>query len=215
MYVLLENNYIVAGPFNWNARLFQNILNDDYEITYNLPYKTETSIKINDELALYPINNTTYSSDFNPKVQQLVGPYSTVNNEAVDLSYNVIERDINIVKEEIKAEIKAARQAKENAGFNLTIDGVELAVPTDRESRAIFHQALTLGAFDKNWKFGDVWATLSQADLITLVGAVLSFVQEAFDWEKAKVDELNAVSSVLALANFEVVPQPAAVEPQA
>lgn len=206
MHVLLENNYIVAGPYQYNQRKFQAILLDDYELQQSLPSKIDAPLTINESLTLAPVVNTTYSSDFNPKVQQLVGPYPTLTEAGVDLHYDVILRDIVNVKNEIKDAIKAARQEKEFSGVEVVVNGVAVLAPTDRESRAILAQALQLNAFDKNWKFGETWLVLDQASLVLVISAILAHVQAAFDWEKSKIDALELVSDVLLLADFEVVP---------
>ena len=85
-------------------------------------------------------------------------------------------------------------------GVKVTIQGQEVTALTGREDRSIYLQAAQLGAANKTWKFGgNTWLVLSQADLNTIVTAVLDHVQTSFAEEAAKAAEIDACTTLAQL----------------
>ncbi len=204
MFCLLDNGTMVLGPKEWNARLFMQELEDEYEITFDLPARNvdNQEFVINESLRIAKIAGVRQAA-VDSRMQELHGPFVEIEGTDVFLRYDAADKAIEVVKEQLKSEIAANRYALEIGGVVATVAGAEVGLPTDRETRAIFAQALTLGQFDKQWKFGDVWLVLGQAELEAAVAAISGQVQLAFDWEKSKLDELAAADAVQ-LAAFEV-----------
>jgi hypothetical protein len=197
MFCLLENNYVVDGPYDWNSRKFQMILNDDHDINFSLPLYNSEVIVINDNLKLVPAFESIPA--YNAKIQQLSGRELTVNEDSVTVTYAVLDKALETVKAELKAIVASSRYAFEVGGTSTIINDVTLSLSTDRESRTILAQALQLGAFDKNWKFGDVWLTLNQEQLVHVVTAIAEHVQSAYDWEKSVIDAIDAANDLQTL----------------
>lgn len=63
------------------------------------------------------------------------------------------------------------------------------------------------------WKFPEAWLTLTKSDLGQVVSAGATYVQEAFNWEADKTDEINNCTS---LEELDVVDlgDPTLVQPQ-
>lgn len=197
MFCLLEDNYVVDGPYDWNQRKFQMILQDDHDINFSLPLYNSEVIIINDNLKLVPAHETI--PEYNAKIQQLSGRELAVAEDSVTVTYAVLDKALETVKGELKAIVAASRYAFEVGGTYTTIDGVAISLSTDRESRTILAQALQLGAFDKNWKFGDVWLVLNQEQLVHVVTAIANHVQSAYDWEKSVIDAIDAANDLQTL----------------
>jgi hypothetical protein len=64
-----------------------------------------------------------------------------------------------------------------------------------------------------NWKFPEGWLTLTKADLGAAVTAGVAHIQSSFDWEKAKVEEIEAATDAATLDVIVIVePQEAPSE---
>jgi hypothetical protein len=204
MYCLLENDNIVAGPFDWNARRFTLELLEEYGIKSDLPANSNNqSFEINETLKLLPVNSVVHK-EYDTRTQQLVGPVPVVA-DGLKLTYTIADRDIDVVKAELVQELAANRYNYEVKGVEVSLGATTILVPTDRESRNTLLQCLALSVFDKSWKFGSSWVVLSSSDLKTVVDAILAHVQSAFDWEQAKLVELADISLLEDLAVFDVV----------
>jgi len=59
-----------------------------------------------------------------------------------------------------------------------------------------------------NWKFPEGWLTLTKVELGAAVSAGAAHIQGSFDWEKAKIEEIEAAETV------EVLDAIVIVEPQ-
>lgn len=206
MYCLLENNFLVSGPYPWNMRLFQADLQDEYGISYPLPIKpTEvTKFIINDSLKLLPVSREYNSSEFDASIHDRVGPYVEFEGEELVLRYDIIDKDVNSVRAVLKAVLASNRYNFETAGIIVNIQNQDILVPTDRENRNIFAQALALNIFNQQWKFGDVWLTLDEDSLKTVCTAIITHIQAAFDWEKMKISELDNAGTVAALNEISI-----------
>lgn len=197
MFVLLENNQIVSGPNHWNKRKLQSILLDDYEIEYELPLANDANqfFEINSELRILPVIGETVPA-FNPKIEQLAGPFVEVSENSVTLSYQKSDKDITSVKNELKNIIADNRWKLEVNGIAVNVQGQDIKLSTARGERDIFLQALQLGHTDQQWKFGDIWLTLSLSDLQTIVTTIVSHVQMAFNWESEKIAEIDSATTL-------------------
>jgi len=104
--------------------------------------------------------------------------------------------DINLLKNDKKAEIADARWRAETGG--MTFNGIEVA--TDRESQALLTGAV-LAAQDNpeyvvNWKAKNGWFELDAATLIAIADAVRAHVQKCFDKEKQIQEQIDKATTV-------------------
>jgi hypothetical protein len=207
MYCLLDNNYIVAGPYEWNARRFSVELLEEYGISHNLPViPNNEPFIINETLQILPVVAIVHD-EYNIKTQQLIGPYPIIDELGLSLTYTVIDRDIDAVKLELKHNVATNRYNHEVSGVNVNINDVEYTVPTDRESRNVILQSLALGVADKSWKFGEQWVVLDSDNLRLVVDSILNHVQAAFDREQSLIETINSIDELDELALLDITVQ--------
>jgi hypothetical protein len=203
MFCLLEDNYIIYGPYNWNQRLFQMVLQDDHNINMELPYYNSEVFVINDVLKIVPVDEVNIP-EYNAIIHEVAGYTLMVKDNSVSMTYNIVDKSISTVKEQLKTRVAETRYNKEISGTYLNINGVDIKLYTDRASRNLYTQALQLGEFNKTWKFGDVWLVLNQEQLVHVVTAIANHVQSAYDWEKSIVDAIDAANDLSILSTINV-----------
>lgn len=194
LYVLINNNYVINGPRNWNYHSFESTLEDDLEIITKLPIQKsdDTPIIIDENTKIVPAN-LIYPSH-NSKIEYLDGPYWTFEENSATGTFEVKPKIIEYVKQDLISETAAVRYEKESAGLKVTIQNTEVTIDTSRGNRDIFVQKYVLmGDVDTvNWKFPECWMELTKTDLGIIVSAGAAFVQEQFNWEMDKIAEIDA-----------------------
>lgn len=207
-YVLVQNKQtILLGPINWRHRFIQTELND-LEVDFTLsPTEPNAYVKINDELEIYPVTGLEIPSH-NSTHEQLDGPYWTfVDGVAANGTYNIAGKPVDAIKNELKALTAAERYKKEIAGIKLTVQGVEVALATDRDTRNLYVQKLiTMTDTDTvQWKFNENWLTLTKEDMTNICNAVNAHVQTQYDWEANIVNQINSAADSAALQTITIV----------
>lgn len=112
-------------------------------------------------------------------------------------AYHVEEIPIGEVRAAAKACAAAARWQAETGG--ITVGGHK--IQTDRDSRSIMVQAITLGWPEgSSWKCEDgTFVAFSAADFSAVVAAVAAHVRACFDREAAIVAEIDAAADTAAV----------------
>jgi len=200
MYVLIENEQIIhIGPIHWNQKMFQNYIKDDLELDISLSIQNTSldPIVINNTLKILPAI-LEYPATHNPKIEQFAGPFWNVVDNFATGTFTNVPKDVNVVKGELKNVVATNRWIEETKGITINIQGQDVSVSTNRGERDIFLQALQLmtSADTKNWKFGDIWLTLTYTDLQTIVNAIVAHIQSVFDWDKAKCIEIDNANTL-------------------
>ncbi len=203
-FILVDNNQLVLGPMPWNRRMFEGSLLSDLDIVCQLPYqKDETPLDVAVGVRILKVEMLP-NPEFNPRTQGLHGPFFdyTDSTKAVG-HYEVMNLPVDAVKNQMTAKVAEVRYLQEISGTTTTIQATEIQIDTNRGDRDIFAQALLLGSTGAQWKFpGGIWLTLSNAELQTIVQAIMTHVQAAFTWEKVKVAEIETKTT---LAELEAV----------
>ena len=105
----------------------------------------------------------------------------------------------------MKSIVADNRWKLETAGVKVTIQGQELSITTARGERDIYLQALQLGSDAKSWKFdNNTWLVLSLAELQTIVTAIVTHIQAAFDWENSLITNIDSLNTLAELAALEL-----------
>jgi hypothetical protein len=217
LYVLVDGQYVVNGPRNWNARSFQSTLSDDYEINYVFPMQKDDlePIVINDTLRILPAS-LTYPN-YNPKIEYCDGPYWTYDNNFAAGTFEVKDQPIDFVKSTLKDIVSSNRYNKEIAGTTTTIQGIEVFIDTSRTNRNTYVNAYNLMADTDtvNWKFNEGWLVLTKAEMKLVVDAGANYVNAQFEWESSKVQEIDSCTTLEELnavdLGYPVPPQPTLV----
>lgn len=192
-YILVHNNRVLNGPRDWRRRSFEDTLNEELNIQINLPpeYDSTTPIVIN-ELTRIMACEQTYPN-YNQKTEYIHGPFWNFDNDIAQGTYQVLPTSIELIKNTLKAQVASERYTTEVAGFKYTIQNTEVFVDTSRDTRNIFVQKLLLMADTDtcSWKFPEAWLTLTKTELASIVMDGAAFVQNCFNWEEAKVIEID------------------------
>lgn len=117
----------------------------------------------------------------------------------------VVPPSLEYLREQVKARLAQARLDKEVGGIDLP-DGTK--IHTDRESQAQLSSAyssLSTGLIQSTpWKAKNGWVNVSAAEITPVAAAVASHVAKCFAIEKALSDEIDAITTVQELAQFDV-----------
>jgi hypothetical protein len=226
MYALILNEQIEVGPRNWYLPAFVDFLEEvgmGGEAA-QLNRVAPTEIVFGTNWRIVPVRTLSQPS-FNPIFEQLEGPITTVLADEVTVEYNVVLQALAIAKSHLINIVKDTRYKIENGGLVLTIDDIQVVIPTDRESRNI----ILTGAPGK-WKFkqvqttqaplrydgdaranglsgnGYVWLTLTDSTLDLIVASVRNHVQEAFNWEARVTSDINLAQTIAELKLVDITP---------
>lgn len=196
MYALVYNDKIEVGPRTWSWPPFKSFLDDNLLDTSALPRTLPDGPIITDTWKILPVEEPSVPTIFFP-YEQPAGPYWTIHEDHITGWYEASPIEIDRVKDHLKGQITANRYEVEVQGIKLTIQGHEVTIDTARGSRDIFFQTyLALGENDIiNWKFPEIWITLSKNDLGYIVQSGKDHIQSAFDWEKQKHLEIDAATT--------------------
>jgi hypothetical protein len=123
--------------------------------------------------------------------------------------YTVSDKPLEQIKDEYKAGVKPERQRRENTIVEVTINNSTITVSTDRENRLALTSKYIAGPGSHNFKFDNgAWLEITTEDLQTIIQAVDSKVQEAFDWELAKLQEIDTCATIDAVYDVVIVERP-------
>lgn len=205
-YALVHNNVIKVGPRDWNPAFFLDYLKEIDVSTKNVPnsYSDEKSIKINDEIYIVPVEEPAFPSK-HPISEQYAGPFWNVNTTLITGTYGVVDMPVDGAKSKMREILSNVRYAKENIVLKTTVQSQNVVLITTRDSRQVWQQLL-LGMKDEdtiNYKFNNqIWLSLSKSDVQNVYSTIHQFVQSQFDWEKAKIDSLESVSTKSELESY-------------
>ena len=208
MYALVNGQELLLGPIGFNVRMINSELED-----LELPERFRVSssdyqnvpLSITDEVKILPTRNQ--HPEFDPKYEYLYGPVHEIKADEVVFNYWKADKTLDQIKAEHKVGVKPERQRRENTKVTVTVNDTEVTVSTDRENRLALASKLLLGAASYNFKFDNgVWAEVTKEDLQTIVTAIDAKVQEAYDWELAKLQEIDACETGEEVYAVEITP---------
>lgn len=206
MYAIVNNGFVVLTQSKWNSRMFTSVLLEDCGIDQKVLLSDEAKVPWEIDQNTKIIKVSDIKPDFNSKTQWLDGPtYTIIDNVAV-ASYEVKDLDLSIAKGNLKSLLPAIRYGKENKIIQVAVDSQTVSVSTDRENRAVLtSKILSVGTQDLfSWKFPEGWVSVNQADLENIVYQINIIVQQAFDWELSKMNEIDACASLAEIDAVEI-----------
>ena len=198
---LIHKNSLILGPIGYNVRLINSELEElEVEETLNPSSYTEIPIHFSDELThLLPIEKDIPSHD--PKYQN-VGNFTwsivEENNVPIKvlLTYPVTDKTLEEVKELRKQEVAPYRREKENTTITLTVNETEVEVSTSREERILLAAKLSASPGPHNFKFKNTWLEITTEELQYIIHQIDLKVQEVFNWELSKLQEIDACTTI-------------------
>lgn len=208
MYVITDHNtqnFVILGPIAWKPRYISDVLSDELDQDIVVTSSDEARVPFDVVPGVTIRKCTSVYADINTKIHKLDGPFWTYDDANTEIqavaSWEQGDKDIDLVKGELKNIIADMRWAKESLGVTLTIQGVDVWCDTSRGNRDIFLQKYTVMPDNTtiNWKFPSGWLELSKAELGTIVTDGSTYIQSCFDWEAAKSALIDACTTLAEL----------------
>lgn len=218
MYALVNKEILLLGPIKFNTRMFNSELDDiaeeyDIEIGKKITLNDEGQVPLNvftnDEVDLWILPTETQQPNFNSDTEFIIGPtHQVIPQEKVSFTWTVQDKTLEQVKSEKISKLPEIRYNKEQTGIvTYTLEGNDIEVSTSRENRLSLISKSSSIISESNYKFGGNWATVSNTDLQNIISLIDTKVQEFFDWELSKINEINSCSDVGSVINV-VIQEP-------
>jgi hypothetical protein len=198
---LINNNSLILGPMGFNVRMINSELEElEIEETITSQSYQNLPIHFSDGLThLLPLEREVPSHD---------SKYHNVGNftwEIIEengvptkvlLTYPIIDKTLEEVKMLRKQEVAPYRKEKENTTITVTVNGTEVNVSTSREERILLASKIAAASGPYNYKFKNTWLEITTEQLQTIVSQIDVKVQEAFDWELGKLQEIDNCQTI-------------------
>ena len=198
---LIHNNSLELGPMGFNVRMINSEL-EDLEVEERISPQSYTDLPIHfsDNLThLLPLERNT--PPYDPKYYNL-GNFDweivTENDIPIKvvLNHPIVEKTLEEVKTLRKQEVAPYRRKKENTIITLTVNETAVEVSTSRDERLLLASKLAASPGPHNYKFYNTWLEITTQELQFIVSEIDKVVQAAFDWELAKLQEIDACVSI-------------------
>jgi hypothetical protein len=198
---LIHNNSLELGPMGFNVRMINSEL-EELEVEERITPQSYTDLPIHftDNFThLLPLEKEVPSHD--PKYHN-VGNFSweIIEEDGVPtkvlLTYPITDKTLEEVKASRKQEVSPYRREKENTTITVLINDTEVEVSTSREERILLASKLAASPGPHNFKFQNIWLEITTEELKYILSEIDVKVQEAFDWELAKLQEIDACETI-------------------
>ena len=206
MYVLINNEIVINGPRPWNYRSFESSLSEELGIQYELPLQKtdDTPIEISSNVRI--LKAELIAQSYNNKIEYLHGPFWDFSSNIAIGTYQILEKDPQIVKNDLKLRLAYNRYFKEIAGVKAPIQNTLVTVDTRRGDRDIFLQKYSLmGDNDTvKWKFPEGWFILTKPELGIVVASAANYIQSQFNWEESVSAQIDAATTLQELDAIDI-----------
>lgn len=197
MYALIHESQLILGPIGYNYRMINSDL-EELEVEGRVSPRDYENVPLQIDEKTYVLPAIQIIQPYDSRFQG-VGNFEwkiIKENEIpvrVEMTYEIVDKSLDQIKKEYKTEVSPIRKKKENTNIQLTIDGTAVNVITSKEERLIYLNKLFSYTEPINFKFtGGMWALLTKADMEYIIQEIDKKVQEAFDWEYQKLQEIDA-----------------------
>lgn len=197
---------VLLGPIPFNYRMINSVLEDELELDYRIysPDEANVPIQINENVRILPARNE-YSPFYDSKYHEHIGPEVQIYEKEVVFLYGIRDKSLEQIKAERKVEIAPIRREKENTIITVNVQGVDVTVSTSRDNRLALASKAMSGDGPYNFKFGnDAWVEITKQDIQFILSEIDKKVQEAFDWELAKNQEIDACQAIDEVYEIEI-----------
>ena len=207
MYALVNGQELLLGPISFNYRMINSVLEEELEVDFRVTSQDYQNVPITftEDIKILPTRIEIPEHD--PRFQTVSQSSHEITDTEVVFYYGVSDKPLEQIKTEYKAAVAPERWNKENTTVTVTINGNEITVSTSRDNRLSIVSKLLSGDGPYNFKFNDgVWEEISKTDLQTILTEIDTVVQAAFDWELAKLAEIDACEDGEAVYAVVIVP---------
>jgi len=197
MYALIHNSQLILGPIQWNYRLINGEL-EDLEVDAKVSPRDYENVP-------FTFDENTYLIPAVQNIPEYDGRFQSVGNfdweiiqendvpVRVEMTYTISNKTLDQIKQEYKSQLPEIRRQKETQIIDVTLGETTVQVSTSREERLSFVSKLVSSPGPHNFKFeNDVWLQITTTELEYVISQIDVKVQEAFDWEYSKVQEIDA-----------------------
>jgi hypothetical protein len=210
MFVIVNNNQVVYGPSEYNVNMFNYILTEELELdteSFQIPSTLIESTNITDAIKILKVTETTIPN-YNSKIEQLSGPFYSINESDVTITYEVVSKSIDSVVNELKQIISGERYKLETKNLNLMIGSTQVIVEGSRDNKMVFLLSYPLlpEIGTVNWKFpkSNNFVACTKVDIGYIVKEFVKQTQDAFDWEVLKATEIDNCTTLEELDNIKL-----------
>lgn len=208
LYALVKDGNIEVGPRTWNRSFFLDYLQEENLDISELPRSAPTDPVITSEWKILKVSDITYP-ELDSVYEQLVGPLWTIGETDITGSYSKTERNLDHIKGDLKNIVAANRYEVEVGKLEYTFsDGQTVELYTEREERMIYLntlQALPDGlTVPFKFKNGIFRSAVTKSELQQIVFAGMNHIASVFEWEVAKVAEIENATSIEELKAIEL-----------
>lgn len=207
MYALINGQELLLGPIAFNYRMINSVLEEELEVDFRLNSNDYQSVPISftEDIKILPARNEI--PEYDSRFQSISQTSHTITDTEVVFVYTVTDKSLEQIKEEYKAGVAPERWNKENTTVTIAINGKEITVSTSRDNRLSLVSKVVSDGGVHNYKFNDgEWVEILKTDLVIILNAIDNVVQAAFDWEFAKLAEIDACESGEAVYAVVIVP---------
>jgi hypothetical protein len=206
MYAVIYKNKVIVGPMGWNSGIFQGSL-EKHGVNNTIPRVAPTIMPyvITADAKVMLVEEVR--PNINPLVEYHYGPIWEITETNAVANYEVHDTLIEFARNNYKKILAEERWKKETIGTKFTIQNTEITIETDRETRNMFIQKLSIMPDNMltNWKFPEGWLTISKLELQQIVMAGASYIQGCFDWEKNISDQIDSAVTKEELIEIESI----------
>lgn len=205
MYALVNGEELLLGPISFNTRMINSEL-EDLELDYRVKSSDDANvpISISEEIKIIFARNDIPEHD--PRFEVVFQTSHEIQEKEVVFFYTKRDKSLEQIKGEYKQLVAPERRNKENTNINLTVNDVEIIVSTSRDNRLALASKALGNSGPYNFKFGDTWVEITKENLEYILAQIDTKVQEAFDWELSKLNEIESCDTKEAVYNVVIVP---------
>lgn len=198
---LVHDNSLILGPMGLNVRMINGELED-------LELEDRISPQSFGDLPIHFSDGITHLVLIDKDVPSYDSKYHNIGNHTweiikendvpvnVKLTYNIVDKTLEEVKQLRKKEIAPIRKQKENGSTRIFVNGNSIEVPTTREERILLSAKRSSFSGSCNYKFKNTWVSITPEDLDYIITQIDNVVQQAFDWELEKLNEIDACQTI-------------------
>lgn len=198
---LIHNDQLILGPMGFNVRMINSEL-EDLELNEIVTTESHSQLPIHFSDGLTHLVFIEKEIPFYDSRYHNLGNFSweiIKENDIpikVKLTYPVYDKTLDEVKDIRKKELKPVRKIKEDRLIDITIRGVDVQISTSREERNLLATKLSSSSGLFNYKFQNTWIEIDQQDLQLILSEIDSVVQQTYDWELNKLNEIDSCTTV-------------------
>jgi hypothetical protein len=193
MFVIVYQGNVILGPMRWHPRRFTEVIEEDCGIQYVFEWTNDNMdvVHVSEDIIVYPVQQEL-PPNYNIITEQLSGPFYEFTDTVAISSWQVVQLPLEGIKNTLRNSVANVRWQKQTTFIDVEINGTTYTFSTDDASRSMFHQYVTSGITQLNWKIDqDHWIILTDTDIQTIFTAITQHIQSCFDWEVMKNTEIS------------------------